>query len=280
MAEEMQTLEENHTWTIEELPAEKKPINCKWVYRVKYKSDGSIERYKARLIVRGDHQVKGFDFHETFAPVAKMTSVRVFLLVIVAKGWDLHQMGVNNAFLHGDMKKEVYMKIPSGFYSSGPTCVHWLHKSLYGLRQAPRQWFVKLSSELEDYGFVRSYADYSLFTYKKGDVFMGLLVYVDNIILAGNDTSTYQLFKEYLNECFHIQDLGQFKYFLGIEVAYGSKGLFLCQCKYALEIGEECGLLGGKPAATPLEENYKLALASGDLFTDPSQYCRLVGRLI
>lgn len=280
MAEEIQALEENQTWTIEELPAGKKPISCKWVYRVKYKSDGSIERYKARLVIRGDHQVEGFDFHETFAPVAKMTSVRVFLSVAIVKGWDLHQLDVNNAFLHGDLEEEVYMRMPPGFYSSTPNRVCRLRKSLYGLRQAPRQWFAKLSSKLEAYGFVRSYADYSLFTYRKGNVFMGLLVYVDDIILAGNDTSACQLFKEYLNACFRIKDLGQLKYFLGIEVARGPKGLFLCQRKYALEIVEECGLLGGKPTASPLAENHKLALASGNFFDDPTQYRRLIGRLI
>jgi len=145
---------------------------------------------------------------------------------------------------------------------------------------APRQWFAKLSSKLENYGFVRSYADYSLFTYQKADIFMDLLVYVDDIILAGNDASTCQSFKEYLNKCFCIKDLGQFKYFLGIEVAHGSNNLFLCQRKYALEIVDECGLLGGKPAATPLEENHKLALASGNLFKGSTQYRRLVGRLI
>ena len=106
MEEEIQALEENHTWTIEELPPDKKAISCKWVCRVKYKSDGSIERHKAQLVIRGDHQVEGFDFHETFAPVAKMTSVRVFLSVAVAKGWDLQQMDVNNAFFMVIWKKK------------------------------------------------------------------------------------------------------------------------------------------------------------------------------
>jgi len=110
-------------------------------------------------------------------------------LITVAKGWDLHQMDVNNAFLHGDLEEEVYMKMPLGFYSSSSNRVCRLCKSLYGLRQAPRQWFAKLSSNLKAYGFVRSYADYSLFTYQKGNAFMGLLVYVDDIILAGNDLS-------------------------------------------------------------------------------------------
>jgi len=185
MKEEIRALEENETWTLETLPSGKKPISCKWVYRVKYSLDGSIQRYKARVVIRGDHQIAGFDVNETFAPVAKMTSVRIFLSVAVAKGWELHQMDVNNAFLHGDMNEEVYITVPPGFMVVSPNKVCRLRKSLYELRQAPRQWFAKLSSKLEEYGFAHSYADYSLFSYRKSDIFLGLLVYVDDIILAG-----------------------------------------------------------------------------------------------
>jgi len=109
MAEEIQALEPNQTWSLDELPPGKKPISCKWVYKVKYKSDGTIERFKARFIIRGDHQLEGFDFTETFAPVAKMSSVRTFLSIAVVRGWELHQMDVNNAFLHGDLEEDVYM---------------------------------------------------------------------------------------------------------------------------------------------------------------------------
>jgi len=123
------------------------------------------------LVIRGDHH----DFDEAFAPVAKITSVWVFLSVAVAKGWELHQFDVNNAFLHGDLEEEVYMKLHPGFTSGTPGKVCRLRKSLFGLRQAPRQWFAKLSSKLEAYGFVRSYADYSFFTYKRGPIFWGCL---------------------------------------------------------------------------------------------------------
>ena len=145
---------------------------------VKYHSDGSIERYKARLVIRKEKQIAGFDYHETFALVAKMTSVRCFLSVAVARGWDLHQMDVHNAFLHGDLEDEVYMNLPPGFRSPTSTKVCQLHKSLHGLKEAPKRLFAKLSSRLLEYGFVTSYADYSLFTYKKENNYMALLVYV------------------------------------------------------------------------------------------------------
>jgi len=229
MAAEIQALEDNRTWTLVDLPPGKKALNCKWFYKVKYKSDGSLERYKARLVVREDHQQEGFDFNETFAPLGKMTSVRTFLSFTVAKGWELHQMDVNNAFLYDDLEEEVYMRLPPGFTSSSPTKGCKLQKSLYGLRQAPRQLFGKLSSKLREYGFIRSFADYSLFKYKQGDVFMALLVYVDDIILASNDSIASHDFKTYLDHCFQIKDLRTLKYFLGLEVARGPQGLFLSQ---------------------------------------------------
>jgi len=134
MAKEIEALETNQTWKLTELPPGKKPINCKWVHQVKYNSDGSIERYKARLVIRGDQQIEWFDFNETFAPVAKMVSVRCFLSVAVARGWELHQLDVNNAFLHGDLHEKVYMKLSPGFHSVEPNKVCKLQKSLYGLK--------------------------------------------------------------------------------------------------------------------------------------------------
>jgi len=131
--------------------------------------------------------------------------------VAVAKGWDLHQLDVNNTFLHGDLDEELYMRMPPDFKSSHPNKVCKLRKSLYGLRKAPRQWFAKLSSTLREYGFVRSYADYFLFICRKGEIFIALLVYVDNIVLAGNNTHACEEFKNYLHACFSIKDLGPLK---------------------------------------------------------------------
>ena len=280
MQNEIRALENNDTWTMEDLPSGKKALGSQWVYRIKYKSDGSIERLKSRLVVLGNHQQEGIDYNETFAPVAKMVTVRAFLAIVASKNWELHQMDVHNAFLHGDLDEEVYMRLPPGFESSSPNKVCRLRKSLYGLKQAPRCWFAKLVSALKDYGFLQSYSDYSLFTYTRGSVQINVLVYVDDLILSGNDSAALQTFKHYLSDCFHMKDLGSLKYFLGIEVARSATGIFLCQRKYTLDIVNETGLLGSKPVGFPIEQNHKLSLATGALLSDPESYRRLVGRLI
>ncbi|KAJ3704139.1 hypothetical protein LUZ61_007844 [Rhynchospora tenuis] len=280
MQTEINALERNNTWTIEDLPLGKKAIGCKWVYRIKYHSDCTIERYKARLVVLGNRQVEGVDFKETFAPVAKLVSVRTFLAVAVAKGWQLHQMDVHNAFLHGDLHEEVYMRLPPGFASNYSGKVCRLRKSLYGLRQAPRMWFSKLNTTLKAYGFVQSYADYSLFTLKQDDIFLAILVYVDDLVIAGNDPDAIGRFKQYLSNTFHMKNLGVLKYFLGIEIARSATGLYLSQRKYTLDILAECRLLGAKPATFPIEQNHNLSTATGKPMDDPERYRRIVGRLI
>lgn len=280
MRKEIDALAANGTWTLASLPPGKKALGSKWVFRIKHNADGSIERHKARLVILGNHQVEGLDYTETFAPTAKMVTVRTFLAVAAVQHWELHQMDVHNAFLHGDLSEEVYMRLPPGFEASGPNQVCRLRKSLYGLRQAPRCWFAKLLTALTKYGFLQSPYDHSLFAYHKGSVHLTVLVYVDDLVLGGNDSTAIQVFKNYLSKCFHMKDLGRLKFFLGIEVARNPSGICLTQRKYALDIISEAGLLGAKPAGTPIEQNHHLALADGADMADRARYRRLVGRLI
>ena len=271
MNDEIRGLEDNATWTMELLPLGKRALGSQWVYRNEFDSAGNLERQKSRFVV-GNHQKEGIDYTETFAPVAKMVTIRAFLAIVAAKNWELHQMDVHNAFLDGDLEEEVYMKLPPGFTSSQPNMVFRLRKSLYGLKQVPRCWFAKLVSALKGYGFFQSYSDYSLFTFTKGSVQINVLVYVDDLIVAGNDSSALGAFKAYFCECFKMKDLGPLKYFLGVEVARSASGIFLCQRKYTLDIISEAGLLGSKPAGFPIEQNHHLGLATGALLDDPEPY--------
>ncbi|XP_074265490.1 uncharacterized protein LOC141587925 [Silene latifolia] len=184
MQNEIRALENNDTWELTMLPPDKKALGCRWVYKIKYKSDGSIERYKARFVVFGNHQVEGLDYGETFPPVVKMVTIRTFLDVVAVKKWELHQMDVHNAFLHGDLAEEVYAKLPPGFHNEKVSQVCRLKKSFYGLCQSPRCWFGKLTGALREYGFRQSYSDYSLFSYSADKVRLHVLVYVDDLVIA------------------------------------------------------------------------------------------------
>jgi len=201
-------------------------------------------------------------------------------LLLLIKNWSLNQLDVNNVFLHGDLDEEVYMTLPPGFDTKGAPQVCKLVKSLYGLKQAYRQWFFKFSSTLLAHGFIQSKSDYSLFTRTQGSSFIALLVYVDDIILASNDTSAISALIILLNQQFKLKDLGPLKYFLGLEVARSDKGISICQRKYALEILEDAGLLACKPTKFPMDQNLKLSSSNGELLPDPTSYRRLVGRLI
>ncbi|RVW84809.1 Retrovirus-related Pol polyprotein from transposon RE1 [Vitis vinifera] len=281
MAAELHALEQNHTWTLTPLPSGHRPIGCKWVYKIKYNSDGTVERYKARLVAKGFTQREGIDYKETFSPVAKLTTVRCLLAIAAVRHWSLHQMDVQNAFLHGDLLEEVYMQLPPGFRRQGETpMVCRLNKSLYGLKQASRSWFRKFSATIQQDGFHQSRADYSLFTKISGNSFTAVLIYVDDMIITGNDENVIAALKESLHTKFRIKDLGQLRYFLGIEVARSTDGISISQRKYTLDILDEAGLLGAKPLSTPMEENNKLLPTVGDLLKNPSTYRRLVGQLI
>ena len=279
---ELAALEANDTWTLTSLPHGKNAIGCKWVYKVKLKADGSLERYKARLVAKGYTQQEGLDYSETFSPVAKFSTVRTLFAIASVKNWSLTQLDVNNAFLYGDLVEEVYMDLPPGFPSKGetPNLVCKLNKSLYGLKQASRQWFAKFSSTILKQGFLQSKSDYSLFTRVQGSVFIALLVYVDDILIASNDMPSVHALKDSLHAEFKLKDLGNLKYFLGLEVARSAKGISLCQRKYALDILSDSGMLGSKPVATPMEQNLKIGQSTGDLLDDPSLYRRLLGRLL
>lgn len=286
MNDELEALKQNNTWTIVKLPPEKNCVGCRWTYKIKYNSDGFISKYKARLVAKGYTQKEGIDFYETFSPIAKMVTVKMLIALAASKNWFLNQLDVNNAFLQGDLNKEIYMYLPQGLKIEGEhdterkDLVCRLPKSIYGLKQASRQWHSKLSQSLFEYGFVQSKSDYSLFTKGNDADFVALLVYVDDIIVTGLCKSVINETKSYLHTQFNIKDLGDLKYFLGIEIVRSKQGIVLSQRHYTLQLLEKIGYLGCKPVRTPMNPRIQLNSVDGEILHDVSQYRRLVGKLV
>ncbi|KAI3714278.1 hypothetical protein L1987_72875 [Smallanthus sonchifolius] len=279
MTKEFHALERNQTWEVMHLPKGKKAIKCKWVYKVKYNVDDIVERCKARLVVRGDTQKAGIDFNETFSPVVKMTTIRSLIVVATKRQWGLYQLDVNNAFLYGDLDEDIYILLPPGMPLSSPDHVLKLKKSLYGLKQASRQWYGKLSDALKTKGYMRSPNDYSLFSKTMGDSVVHVAVYVDDILLTSNNDQEISALKAFLHSTFQIKDLGTLNYFLGIEVLKSPTGLIMTQRKFAKDLLTEFHTDDVSSVSSPLPLHLQLKLNEGQVLDDPLAYRRLVGKL-
>ncbi|XP_047164026.1 uncharacterized protein LOC124833557 [Vigna umbellata] len=221
MKRELKALQDNDTWCLTQLPLGKNFIGCKWVYKIKHKADGIIERYKACLVAKGYIQQEGIDFLDNFSPVAKLTNVRILLAIAASRNWHLHQLDVDNAFLHGDLNEE-----------------------------------------------------------KTSTNFTALLVYVDDIILAGDSITEIEHIKCLLHHSFRIKNLGKLIYFLGFEVARSKRGIRLCQRKYALDILEETGMLGCKPYTTSFLSDTNSLYKTENYLANPSSYRRLIRKFL
>ncbi|OMO89784.1 Integrase, catalytic core [Corchorus capsularis] len=220
MQDEFNALLRNNTWVLVPPSTPQNIVGSKWVYRIKYKSDGSIERYKARLVAKGFHQQLGLDYDETFSPVVKAPTIRLVLSLACSYNLDLQQLDVKNAFLHGNLNEDVYMQQPQGFVDpTRPGHVCRLQKAIYGLKQAPRAWFKRFSSVLLEHGFRMSQADSSLFIQRTTRGCIYLLLYVDDTVITGSDKIGIQSLIRYLHAHFDMKDLGPLHYFLGMEVA-------------------------------------------------------------
>jgi histone deacetylase 1/2 len=246
----------------------------------KKKADGTVDRYKARLVAKGFKQRYGIDYEDTFSPVVKAATIRIVLAISVSRGWSLRQLDVKNAFLHGVLEEEVYMKQPPGFKSSAtPDYICRLDKALYGLKQAPRAWYSRLSSKLHTLGFLPSKADTSLFLYDKPGLTMFLLIYVDDIVVASSSDAAIPALLQQLSSDFALKDLGDLHYFLGIEVQKQSNGLILSQEKYAKDILARVGMSSCTPCPTPLSTTETLNLTDGSPLgpEDVTHYRSIVG---
>ncbi len=198
MQEKYDSLVVNNSWSLVPLPKGRKPISCKWVFKIKHGVHCEVECYKARLMARGFTQTFGVDYNETFAPVAKFVSICCILALAAIKDMEIHQMDVKIAFLNGDLEEEIYMEQPEGFTQEGENLVCKFHKSLYGLKQSPMVWNQKLDAFLKSIKFVRSDADFSVYVAQVGDVKFFIVVYVDDLILVCDNTDKLLQVKEEL----------------------------------------------------------------------------------
>ncbi|KAI5322358.1 hypothetical protein L3X38_031430 [Prunus dulcis] len=281
MIEEIQALQTQGTWDLVPPPSDKNIVGCRWIYKIKRHADGRIARYKARLVAQGFSQEQGIDFDETFSPVVRHTTVRLILSLAASHRWCLRQLDVKNAFLHGDLQEEVYMKQPLGFIDDHyPDYVCRLRKSLYGLKQAPRAWNAKFTRYLPALGFVSSHSDPSLFVKHDGPNVVILLLYVDDIIITGSSSTLVQSVIDDLGQVFDMKDIGQLTYFLGLEVSYQSNGdLFVNQAKYARDLLKRAGMETCKPSITPCKPHCRVLTTDGTLLPDPTMFRSLVGAL-
>ncbi|GMP85483.1 hypothetical protein CsSME_00038617 [Camellia sinensis var. sinensis] len=208
-----------------------------------------------------------------------MITVRTLISVAAVRSWPLYQMDVKNAFLNGYLTEEVYMRPPPGFHHpSGQVCRLW--RALYDLKQSPRAWYDRFQTAVTELGFHPSAADSALFLRHTSVGFVALLLYVDDMIITGSDSSAISEVKQHLFRTFKMKDLGPLRYFLGIEVAFSPRGYFLSQAKYANEVIHRAGLIDTKVSDTPLELNVKLNSTDGVPLDDPTLYCELVGCLV
>jgi hypothetical protein len=218
MAEEIAALERTGTWDLVPCPPRIHPITYKWVYKVKTRSDGSLERYKARLVARGFQQEQGHDYDETFAHVAHMATIWTLLIMASVREWSISQLDLKNSFLNGELHEDAYMCPPHGYSISKGMVCH-IRGSLYGLKQAPRAWFLRFASVVITAGFSASAHDPALFIHMSPHGKTLLLLYVDDMIITGDFPEYTAFVKAHLSDQFLMSDLGPLRYFLGIEIS-------------------------------------------------------------
>jgi histone deacetylase 1/2 len=266
MQDEMDALYANHTWTLVPKTSTMNLVSSKWIFKVKTQFDGTIDRYKARLVARGFTQLPRLDYDETFSPVVKPGTIRLIFNIGLSHGWLIRQLDVSNEFLHGDLHERVYLAQPPGFEDPAhPNHFCLLHKALYGLKQAPRAWYLKFSNYIQQMGYTRFYR-------QQGSNVLLLLIYVDDILLIGSSPSQISAFITHLSSMFHMKDLGDVHYFLGLQITRTDTALTITQTRYLLSLLHKFGLAGPKPVATPI------ASGTGDTIKELMSYpkCRSV----
>lgn len=265
MKEEMDSLVRNGTWVLVSKTETMKLVTCKWIYKKKFEFVGGIEkvRFKARLVARGFTQKEGIDYNEVFSPVVKHTSIRILLAMVAHFDFELEQMDVKTAFLHGELEEDIYMAQPEGFVQAGDeNKVCLLKKSLYGRKQSSRQWYKKFGEQMVQIGFSKSDHDSCVFLKRRRGVTVAyLLLYVDDMLIASRSKTEIKSIKKDLNSCFEMKDLGEAKRILGMDIIRdrSTKKLWLTQRDYILKMLKKFNMQESKILATPLAVHLKFS---------------------
>jgi hypothetical protein len=252
---ELDSIMSNGTWEVVSRPYGRKLIGCKWVFKKKLRPDGTIEKYKMRLVAKGYNQKEGEDFFDTYSLVARLTTIRLLLSLATSYGIFVHQMDVKTDFLNRELKEEIYMNQPDGIAVKGQQgIVCKLLKSLYGLKQAPKQCHEKFDKTLTSVGFVMNEADKCVYYRFGGCEGVILCLYVDDILIFGTSLNVIKEVKEFLSQNFEMKDLGEANVILNIKlVREGDGGVTLLQSHYVKNILSHFSYSDCKPAPTPYD---------------------------
>ncbi|GJW91185.1 retrovirus-related pol polyprotein from transposon TNT 1-94 [Tanacetum coccineum] len=275
MQDELHQFDRLKVWELVDKPFGKMIIKLKWLWKNKKDEDQTVIRNKARLVAKGYAQEEGIDFEESFAPVARLEAVRIFVAHAAHKSFPIYQMDVKTAFLNGPLKEEVYVAQPEGFVDPDhPEKVYLLRKALYGLKQAPRAWYDELSN------FLMSKIDPTLFKIKYGEDILLVQIYVDDIIFGSTNPKYSKRFEKLMHSRFEMSLMGEMKFFLGLQIHQSPKGIFINQAKYALEILKKHNMDNCHSIGTPLATKPKLDVDLSGEPVDQSDYHSKIGSLM
>ncbi|GJY36545.1 retrovirus-related pol polyprotein from transposon TNT 1-94 [Tanacetum coccineum] len=281
MQEELNEFKRLEVWELVPRLDKVMVITFKWIYKVKLDELGGILKNKARLVARGYRQEEGIDFEESFAPVARLEAIRIFLAFAAHMNMVVYQMDVKTAFLNGNLQKEVYVSQPNSFVDpDNPNHVYKLKKALYGLKQALRAWYDMLSSFLISQDFSKGSVDPTLFIHKESKELLLVQVYVDDIIFAASTPELCDLFAKIMCSKFKMSMMGKISFFLGLQIFQNPRGIFINQSKYALESLKKYDFDSCDPMDTPMVEKSKLNEDKEGKAVDPSHYRGMIGTLL
>ena len=277
---EIESILQNHTWELVDLPPGNKPLGYKWIFKRKLKADGSIDKYKARLVVKGYRQKEGLDYFDTYSPVTRITSIRLLIAFAAINKLEIHQMDVKTAFLNGELEEEIYMEQPEGFQAPGNgNKVCKLVKSLYGLKQAPKQWHEKFDNVMISNDFKINECDKCVYVKNTTKGYVIVCLYVDDMLIIGSNNYMITSTKNLLMSKFDMKDLGVADVILGIKIERTPEGIFLSQSHYVNKILEKFDKDGDGKATSPIDVTLHLTKNTGETVSQ-LLYSRIIGSLM